>query len=123
MSEFARPQWAVAHDRRAGPAADQAHARSKIGSNLEAVTAAAMQRAHSFLAHGIHPREHLLRVGDRRIIQLLDQAVGGGPGGCGLFGDDEMQPHAKRDVASHLGRSTAHIVELRRHIPLTARPG
>ena len=106
----------VADERRAGPAADQAHACPKIGSDLEAVAAAAMQRAHSFLAHGIHPREHLLRVGDRRVIQLLDQAVGGRPGGRGRFADDEMQPHAKRDVASRLRRSTAHVVELRRHI-------
>ena len=76
----------------------------QVGADLELVAPAAVQPAHALLADRIHAREHGLRLGDARVVDVGDQPLGLRPGlGRGLA-DDDVQADAEAQLAAARGR-------------------
>ena len=102
-----RDRLGVAHQRRPGAAAHQAHAGPQIGADLELVAPAAVQPAHPLLAHRIHAGEDFLGLGDLGVVDMRRSAGRRRPrppprspgrsraGGCrSAAGDHGRPPHA-----------------------------
>ena len=88
-------RFRVTDQRRTRPATDQADARPQVGTDLQPVAPAAMQRAHARLAHRIHAGENLLGLCNRGVIQMLDQTVRVMPCLFLRFAHDHMQADAE----------------------------
>ncbi len=106
---------AVAHQRGASAAANQADAGPEVRRHHQAVAPPAMQRSHALLAHRIEARQGGLGASDGVVVQVTDQPVGGGPGFCIRFPHDHMQTDAEAHRSAMPGRLLAHLGDLLGH--------
>ena len=113
----------IADQRRAGAAAHQADAGPEIGADLELVAAAAVQLRHALLADRIHPREDLLRRGDRLVGDVLDQLVGRLPGFRIGLAHDDVQADAERELSPARRSGGLHPVDLLGDLRRRLAPG
>uniref|UniRef100_A0A7S3XRX8 Uncharacterized protein n=1 Tax=Heterosigma akashiwo TaxID=2829 RepID=A0A7S3XRX8_HETAK len=119
----------VAHQRRAGAAAHQAHAGPEVGRNLQAVAhiglveAAAVQLGHAALADRVHALEAGLRRADGGFVQLGQQLARGAPGLVLGLAHDDMQPDAVAQRAPVCGGALAHVGQLLGHLLGRLAPG
>mgnify|MGYP003693941453 CR=1 FL=1 len=82
-----------------------------------------MQLRHALLADRVHPREDLLRRGDRLVGDVLDQLIRGLPGFRIGFANDHMQADAERELASALVGDRFHAIDLLGDLRRRLAPG